>query len=142
MESPASGGIIEVTDGWYSVNAHLDDTLTQHMALGKIYPGLKLRVLGARVPLSCHALRSQIAPILLNFFPLFFLAKLSGSDNAVSPLEADGTYYLFLPCLQLLHLSLTQIQPHCYCNQTLSGELSGIASLVFKNSSACIACLC
>lgn len=41
--------MIEVTDGWYSINAILDEALTQHMALGKIYPGLKLRVIGARV---------------------------------------------------------------------------------------------
>jgi breast cancer 2 susceptibility protein len=45
----AGGGIIEVTDGWYSINAVLDEALTQHMALGKIYPGLKIRVIGARV---------------------------------------------------------------------------------------------
>jgi len=45
----SGGGIIELTDGWYSVHAVLDEPLTQHMALGKIYPGLKLRIVGARV---------------------------------------------------------------------------------------------
>ncbi len=35
----------------YGLNAVLDDTLTQYMALGKIYPGLKLRVVGAKVSL-------------------------------------------------------------------------------------------
>lgn len=65
----AGGGVIEVTDGWYSINAILDEALTQHMALGKIYPGLKLRVIGAR---------------------------LNGNDNAMSPLEATESTTLLL----------------------------------------------
>ena len=43
------GGIIEMTDGWYSVECRLDPHLSRHLREGKIYPGQKLRVFGAIV---------------------------------------------------------------------------------------------
>lgn len=52
--------VIELTDGWYSVNAVLDAPLTNLLSKGKIFEGLKLCINGA---------------------------ELVGSDQAVSPLE-------------------------------------------------------
>eukprot|EP01129_Flabellula_baltica_P014248 TRINITY_DN6781_c0_g2_i1.p1 TRINITY_DN6781_c0_g2~~TRINITY_DN6781_c0_g2_i1.p1 ORF type:complete len:602 (-),score=94.02 TRINITY_DN6781_c0_g2_i1:917-2722(-) len=37
-------GIIEISDGWYSINAQLDEKLTELLNKGKIYEGLKLRI--------------------------------------------------------------------------------------------------
>jgi hypothetical protein len=45
----ASFATIEVSDGWYVMRAKLDAKLTEHLAMGRIFPGLKLRVCGARL---------------------------------------------------------------------------------------------
>ena len=44
-----SSVFIEVTDGWYSVHAMLDDSLSDLLRRGKIFVGLKLRLYGAQV---------------------------------------------------------------------------------------------
>ncbi|PRP87682.1 BRCA2 repeat family protein [Planoprotostelium fungivorum] len=49
VKSDGSSNIIEVTDGWYSLNAALDEPLNEQLKKGKIYPGLKLRVFGAQI---------------------------------------------------------------------------------------------
>jgi breast cancer 2 susceptibility protein len=41
--------VIEVTDGWYGVNALLDEYMTALLRRGKIFVGLKLRVFGATI---------------------------------------------------------------------------------------------
>lgn len=67
-----AGAVIELTDGWYGINARLDPKLTQLMALGKIFPGQKLRILGAKARklfLSCLL----CSAILTN--PLFILLR-------------------------------------------------------------------
>ncbi|KAH7434005.1 hypothetical protein KP509_07G096700 [Ceratopteris richardii] len=38
---------VELTDGWYSLIAHLDPPLIRHLRAGKIFSGQKLRVCGA-----------------------------------------------------------------------------------------------
>ncbi|MCO5582656.1 hypothetical protein L7F22_036554 [Adiantum nelumboides] len=43
---------VEVTDGWYSLVAHLDPPLTRHSKAGKVFIGQKLRVCGATL-LGC-----------------------------------------------------------------------------------------
>ncbi|MQL76987.1 hypothetical protein Taro_009393 [Colocasia esculenta] len=52
---------IELTDGWYSLNATLDGALSEHLMAGKLFVGQKLRIWGA---------------------------ALCGWDGPVSPLEA------------------------------------------------------
>ncbi|KAL8161901.1 hypothetical protein V2J09_013390, partial [Rumex salicifolius] len=39
--------MIELTDGWYSINARLDVVLSEFLALGKLFVGQKLRIWGA-----------------------------------------------------------------------------------------------
>ncbi|GMH26534.1 hypothetical protein Nepgr_028377 [Nepenthes gracilis] len=38
---------IELTDGWYSIDAQLDVLLSQYLAVGKLFVGQKLRICGA-----------------------------------------------------------------------------------------------
>jgi hypothetical protein len=45
----ASFATIEVSDGWYVFRAKLDAKLTEHLAMGRIFPGLKLKICGARL---------------------------------------------------------------------------------------------
>lgn len=45
----ANGAIVEVTDGWYCMNAVLDMHLTKYLIMGRIFPGQKLRIFGAEV---------------------------------------------------------------------------------------------
>ncbi|KAL2541439.1 Protein BREAST CANCER SUSCEPTIBILITY 2B [Abeliophyllum distichum] len=40
---------IELTDGWYSVNALLDELLSKKLAAGKLFLGQKLRIWGAKL---------------------------------------------------------------------------------------------
>ena len=49
IDASSQRAIIELTDGWYSINAMCDEQLTKQVLLGRIYPGLKLRVFGAEV---------------------------------------------------------------------------------------------
>ncbi|KAL2250360.1 UNVERIFIED_CONTAM: Protein BREAST CANCER SUSCEPTIBILITY 2 B [Sesamum indicum] len=60
---------IELTDGWYSVKALLDELLSQKLASGKLFVGQKLRIWGA---------------------------KLCGWPGPVSPFEASKTTSLLL----------------------------------------------
>ncbi|KAK4418891.1 protein BREAST CANCER SUSCEPTIBILITY 2B [Sesamum alatum] len=60
---------IELTDGWYSVKALLDELLSQKLASGKLFVGQKLRIRGA---------------------------KLCGWPGPVSPFEASQTTSLLL----------------------------------------------
>ena len=46
-ETPA--GVVELTDGWYFIEAALDPALTALLQVHLIYPGLKLRVACARI---------------------------------------------------------------------------------------------
>lgn len=46
-EIPA--GVVELTDGWYFIEAALDPSLTALLQIRQIYPGLKLRVACARI---------------------------------------------------------------------------------------------
>ena len=41
--------IVEVTDGWYGVNAHLDEYMTALLRRGKLFVGMKLRIFGATI---------------------------------------------------------------------------------------------
>jgi hypothetical protein len=61
--------VVEVTDGWYGINAVLDEYLTKHLHSGKIKPGTKLHVFGAEV---------------------------TGSEQAKSPLDITATTMLRL----------------------------------------------
>ncbi len=45
----ASFATIEVSDGWYVMRAKLDAKLTEHLAMGRIFAGMKLRICGARL---------------------------------------------------------------------------------------------
>lgn len=52
--APPEGEIIllpnvVLTDGWYTIRAHLDDTLYVALQRGKIHVGHKLQILGAKV---------------------------------------------------------------------------------------------
>jgi breast cancer 2 susceptibility protein len=49
LASAGPNAIVEVTDGWYSINAILDDYLTKHLHAGKIVCGTKLHVFGAEI---------------------------------------------------------------------------------------------
>ncbi|TXG58894.1 hypothetical protein EZV62_016723 [Acer yangbiense] len=60
---------VELTDGWYSVDALLDELLSEHLVAGKLFVGQKLRIWGA---------------------------GLCGSVGPVSPLEASGSVSLLL----------------------------------------------
>ncbi|XVF08337.1 hypothetical protein REPUB_Repub06bG0218000 [Reevesia pubescens] len=60
---------VELTDGWYSMNAVLDVSLSKQLATGKLFVGQKLRIWGA---------------------------GLCGWDGPVSPLEASSTISLLL----------------------------------------------
>ncbi|KAK7260715.1 hypothetical protein RIF29_26988 [Crotalaria pallida] len=61
--------IVELTDGWYSMNAILDVPLSKQLASGKLFVGQKLRIWGA---------------------------GLCGWDGPVSPLEVPSTVSLLL----------------------------------------------
>ncbi|MBA0814860.1 hypothetical protein Gohar_020659 [Gossypium harknessii] len=60
---------VELTDGWYSINAVLDVLLSKQLAVGKLFVGQKLRIWGA---------------------------GLCGWDGPVSPLEASSAISLAL----------------------------------------------
>ncbi|XP_022159315.1 protein BREAST CANCER SUSCEPTIBILITY 2 homolog B-like isoform X2 [Momordica charantia] len=63
------GAKIELTDGWYSIDALLDGPLSKQLVTGKLFVGQKLRIWGAR---------------------------LCGWVGPVSPLEISSTVYLSL----------------------------------------------
>ncbi|KAG7017205.1 Protein BREAST CANCER SUSCEPTIBILITY 2-like B, partial [Cucurbita argyrosperma subsp. argyrosperma] len=63
------GAKVELTDGWYSVDALLDGQLSKQLLSGKLFVGQKLRIWGAR---------------------------LCGWIGPVSPLEMSGAVYLTL----------------------------------------------
>lgn len=42
-----SNSILELTDGWYCIDAHCDPALSQLIENGKIFMGLKLLISGA-----------------------------------------------------------------------------------------------
>ena len=44
-----TGALIELTDGWHCINAQLDTVLTEHLAMGRIFVGQKLRIFGAQL---------------------------------------------------------------------------------------------
>jgi hypothetical protein len=46
-------GSIQVTDGWYCINAFLDEKLTERLATGSLFIGMKLSIFGATVSLVC-----------------------------------------------------------------------------------------
>ncbi|KAH3732558.1 BRCA2 repeat family protein [Pelomyxa schiedti] len=96
-----SGHIIEVTDGWYCINAELDTELDELRKKGNLFVGMKLRVYGAElVGHSVNCLPTELSPgakLQLGFngirrakwfsklgFPKekFFLAKLSSLRQA------------------------------------------------------------
>lgn len=41
--------ILEVTDGWYSIDAHCDNALQQLITKNKIFVGVKLAISGAEL---------------------------------------------------------------------------------------------
>ncbi|XP_038906310.1 protein BREAST CANCER SUSCEPTIBILITY 2 homolog B isoform X2 [Benincasa hispida] len=63
------GAKVELTDGWYSIDALLDGPLSKQLLMGKLFVGQKLRIWGAR---------------------------LCGWIGPVSPLEMSETVYLTL----------------------------------------------
>ncbi|KAI9094810.1 hypothetical protein K1719_026616 [Acacia pycnantha] len=71
LQGPESSGAIkvELTDGWYSINAILDVPLSKKLAAGKLFVGQKLRIWGA---------------------------ELSGWTEPVSPLEVSTSVCLVL----------------------------------------------
>ncbi|KAF3794432.1 BREAST CANCER SUSCEPTIBILITY 2-like protein A [Nymphaea thermarum] len=66
---------IELTDGWYSVNAVLDVPLSRKLALGKLFIGQKLRVCGA-------SLCGWVAPV----------GPLEAGGNVALSLHINGTF--------------------------------------------------
>ncbi|KAL5742457.1 hypothetical protein ACOSP7_029189 [Xanthoceras sorbifolium] len=66
---------VELTDGWYSVDALLDELLSKHLVAGKLFVGQKLRVWGA-------GLGGLIGPI----------SPLEASGSASLLLNINGTY--------------------------------------------------
>ncbi|GAB4834031.1 hypothetical protein Ancab_032285 [Ancistrocladus abbreviatus] len=65
----STAGRIELTDGWYFINAQLDVLLSQYLAAGKLFVGQKLRICGAGLsgwagPLS--PLEASMATLLLH----------------------------------------------------------------------------
>ncbi|XP_049936244.1 protein BREAST CANCER SUSCEPTIBILITY 2 homolog A-like isoform X2 [Nymphaea colorata] len=66
---------IELTDGWYSVNAVLDVPLSRQLALGKLFIGQKLRVCGA-------SLCGWVAPV----------GPLEAGGNVALSLHINGTF--------------------------------------------------
>lgn len=76
IETPSTNGAgnssiarLELTDGWYSIDAQLDMLLSKHLAVGKLFVGQKLRICGA---------------------------GLNGWNGPISPLEASSTVNLLL----------------------------------------------
>lgn len=47
--APLVGGVIELTDGWYSIEAMLDMELSKQLSEGKIFVGLKLHLFHAQL---------------------------------------------------------------------------------------------
>ncbi|KAJ4971883.1 hypothetical protein NE237_004982 [Protea cynaroides] len=68
-------GKIELTDGWYSLNALLDVPLSKQLLAGKLFVGQKLRVWGA-------SLGGWVGPI----------SPLEGSNDVHLLLHINGTY--------------------------------------------------
>ncbi|KAG9439694.1 hypothetical protein H6P81_019859 [Aristolochia fimbriata] len=66
---------IELTDGWYSVNAHLDAALSRKLLDGELFVGQKLRICGAR-------LCGWIGPV----------SSLEASQTVSFLLHVNGTY--------------------------------------------------
>ncbi|XP_073144754.1 protein BREAST CANCER SUSCEPTIBILITY 2 homolog B-like isoform X2 [Henckelia pumila] len=77
LEGHVNGGDakIELTDGWYSVKALLDEPLSQQLASRKLFLGQKLRIWGAK-------LCGWIGPI----------SPLEGSHTSFLSLHLNGTY--------------------------------------------------
>ncbi|XP_075502367.1 LOW QUALITY PROTEIN: protein BREAST CANCER SUSCEPTIBILITY 2 homolog B-like [Primulina tabacum] len=77
LEGHVNGGDgkIELTDGWYSVKALLDEPLSKQLASRKLFLGQKLRIWGAK-------LCGWIGPI----------SPLEGSHTSVLSLHLNGTY--------------------------------------------------
>ncbi|KAJ8426853.1 hypothetical protein Cgig2_006528 [Carnegiea gigantea] len=75
-ETPSANGTrkgsiagVQLSDGWYSINAQLDVLLSKHLGSGKLFVGQKLRICGA---------------------------SLNGWNGPVSPLETSPTVSLLL----------------------------------------------
>ncbi|XP_051142662.1 protein BREAST CANCER SUSCEPTIBILITY 2 homolog B-like [Andrographis paniculata] len=66
---------IELTDGWYSVKAQLDELLSQQLASGKLFLGQKLKICGAK-------LSSWLGPV----------SPLETSQQPCLHLHINGTY--------------------------------------------------
>jgi hypothetical protein len=80
--------IIELTDGWHFINAQLDEVLTEHLAMGKIFVGLKLRIFGAQLV----GLTQPTPPLEL-------------PPTAALQLYANGTSPLFVTCVYFAPIS-------------------------------------
>ncbi|XP_026440082.1 protein BREAST CANCER SUSCEPTIBILITY 2 homolog B-like [Papaver somniferum] len=74
-KKPSSVAKIELTDGWYSVNATLDVALTNLLIAGKLFVGQKLRIWRA-------SLCGWVAPT----------SPLEASKTVSLPLHINGTY--------------------------------------------------
>ncbi|KAJ1563798.1 Breast cancer 2, early onset, partial [Nowakowskiella sp. JEL0078] len=61
------GGVVELTDGWYFIRAHLDEVLKQAVSRGMITVGQKLHICGARLQASgpCSPLEIKSSTFLL-----------------------------------------------------------------------------
>lgn len=81
--------ILEVTDGWYGINAQLDEHLARSLhsyccvlrlnrlvLLGKLFVGLKIRVFGSQVTGTGHA-----------------LSPLEACDSTMLSLHMNGTRF-------------------------------------------------
>ncbi|XP_048225875.1 protein BREAST CANCER SUSCEPTIBILITY 2 homolog B isoform X1 [Ricinus communis] len=100
IETPALDGSdysnaekVELTDGWYSVDAILDVPLSKQLASGKLFVGQKLRIWGARLcgwvgPVSpLEVLASRTVSLLLHINGTYraHWADRLGFCNGVSP---------------------------------------------------------
>ncbi len=63
-----------MSDGWYCVPAKLDAKLTEHLAMGRLFVGLKLRICGARL---------QVCESFLRHGVLSFSLFLSSSNSSL-----------------------------------------------------------
>ena len=82
-------GRIELSDGWYFIEALLDQSLTRLLQLHQIYPGLKLRIACAKMienPNGCSPLEMQVNSLRKaqgSFFPSYQVT--CSQYNRVSP---------------------------------------------------------
>ena len=89
-------GRIELTDGWYFIEAVLDPSLTHLLQIHRIYPGLKLRIACAKMidnTNGCSPLEMKLnSPRIAHstFFPSYQTTNSQFSRISPTPIEYEG----------------------------------------------------